>query len=124
MNERIIPVYMLGEPIVIIPLNLITDKESRAPDLLVYLAIASFLHGRQWGFPSQEEIMRRAKYTSITTIKNTVSHLEEIGWAKKIRRGLTQTNIIVLCARKHQRVTEKQLKEIRDTVETNGNEKR
>lgn len=117
MKERTIPVYLLGEPFVVIPYNLIMDKNSIGSDLLVYLAIASFLHGRQWGLPSQKEIMKRAKYTSITTIKTIISHLVEIGWATKIRRGLTQTNIIILHARKGQTVGTKRRKEIKDTIE-------
>ena len=121
MKEQIIPAYLMGEPYVVIPFKLITDKDSRGPDLLVYLAIASFLGGRQWGLLSQKEIMRRAKYTSSKTILRTITHLEEIGWATKIRRGLTQSNITILHARKGQAVGTKKLKEIRDTIE-NGHQ--
>lgn len=121
MREKIIPVYLLGEPVVIIPFNLIMDKDSKGADLLVYLAIASFLHGRQWGLPLQEEIMTRAKYTSSRTVMDAISHLVKIGWATKKRRGLTQSNIIILHGRKNERVSTKKQMEIKNIIE-NGNQ--
>lgn len=117
MNERIIPVYLLGEPVVIIPFNLIMDKDSKGSDLLVYLAIASFLHGRQWGLPFQEEIMRRAKYHSTETVMKAIKHLHKIGWATPVRRGLTQPNITILHGRKNERISVKKLQEIKDVLE-------
>ena len=116
-----IPFYMMGEPFVVIPLKLVEDKNSKGSDILVYLAIASFLHGRRWGATSQREIMRRAKYTSTKTVMKTITHLVEIGWAEKYRRGLTQTNIVILFSRKNERLSPRERKKIRDTVEETVN---
>lgn len=120
MRERTIPSFLLTEPVVIIPLKLIEDKNAKASDILVYLAIASLIHGRQWGTPLQKEIMERSKYTSTRTMMRTITHLVEIGWATKTRRGLTQANIVILHAKKNQKLTERQKKTIRDIIEENG----
>lgn len=117
MRELNLLIYIIGEPFILIPLRLIEDRDSTKADLLVYLSIASILHGRKWGLPTQKEIMRRAKYTSTRTIMNTITHLEKIGWATKKRRGLTQSNIVILHQKKNQRVTPKRWKEIKDEVE-------
>ena len=120
MKEQKIPFYFMGEPYVIIPLKLIEDKKSKGSDLLVYLAISSFLHGRQWAAASQKEIMRRAKYFTPRTIMRTITHLEKIGWITKHRRGLTQTNIIILHAKKNQKLSLERKMKIKDEVEENG----
>ena len=117
MKERTLLVYILEEPFILIPLKLIKDKSAEKADILVYLSIASILHGRKWGRPFQKEIMERAKYTSTRTVLSAITHLEEIGWATKKRRGLTQSNIVILHQKKYQKVTPKLWKEIKDEVE-------
>ena len=122
MAQQKIPFYFRGEPLVIIPFKLIIDKDSKGSDLLVYLAVSSYADwSKRTALASQEEIMERSKFTSVRTIKSTMSHLVEIGWATKIRRGLTQTNIVILHAKKNEKISERELKKIRDEIELNGN---
>lgn len=118
MKEQEIPFFLMQEPFVIIPFKLITDKETTQTDILVYLAVASY---GSWqtgvAFVRQEEIKKRAKFTSTRTIMRTISHLEKIGWATKIKRGLRLTNIIILHAKKNQKVSDIEKAKIREIVE-------
>lgn len=110
--------FLAGDRFVSIPFDLMKDIKSKGNDLLVYLAVNSYAD-RETGvaWPKQKNIAIRAK-RSAKVIGKAVSHLVEIGWATKIRRGQGLPNIIILHARKGQVFGKIRQKEIIKIVET------
>lgn len=113
--------FLAGDRFTCIPSSLMIDKDSKGNDLLVYLAV-NFYADRTTGvaFINQQKIIDRSK-KSEPTVTKAISHLCEIGWATKIRRGQGKVNITILHAFKKQKFTDRQIREIRKDVENKIN---
>ena len=99
------------------PIELLDDPDARANDKLIYLAVSSFAdRGMGSAFPTQKALVKRAS-RCVTVITRTITHLVEIGWATKIRRGQGRANITILHSRKWQKFIKSQLKHIKSVVE-------
>ena len=118
MKEQETPFFLMQEPFVVIPFKLVEDKQATQTDILVYLAVASYGNWQTGiAFVRQTEIKKRAKCTSTRTVMRAIAHLEEIGWCTKIRRGLRKTNIVILHAKKNQKISEAEKGKIKEMVE-------
>ncbi|MBW2995468.1 helix-turn-helix domain-containing protein [Candidatus Woesearchaeota archaeon] len=115
-KEKRMSFYLSEVPWASVPVPMQDDPEAKGNDLLVYLAINSFADKETaTAFPSQEKLTKRAKRKR-KTVMETISHLVEIGWATKIRRGQGKANITVLHHYKGEKFTKEQLNNIKELV--------
>jgi len=109
--------YLAHDQWASVPVALMDDPTSVPNDYIVYLVVNSFVDRvTATAFPTYKRITKRAK-RCLSVIAKTMSHLVEIGWATKIKRGQGRADITILHARKGQKFTKEQLKAIKDVVE-------
>jgi hypothetical protein len=75
-----------------IPVALFQEQNLTLADVRVYAVLAMFQGNNDDSYPSRETIAQNANI-SIESVSRAISHLVEMGWAERDRRGLGKSNI-------------------------------